>query len=173
MLSPKLEEALNKQLNAEMYSSYLYLAMSAYLYSADVDGLAHWMYVQSQEEMAHTMKFFNFINDRDGRVVLDELPAPPSEWSSVLEVFEETLKHEQEVTALINSLADLADAENDRAAKVFLQWFVSEQVEEEATAKSIIQKLKMVGDSGSGLYMIDKELGARAAIDINAVMAEE
>jgi len=171
-MKPKLESALNKQLNAEMYSSYLYLSMAAYLHAADMDGMAHWMYVQSQEEMMHSMKFFNFINDRDGRVVLDELPAPPSEWDGIHAVFEATLAHEQEVTALINGLADVADEENDRAAKVFLQWFVSEQVEEEATVKGIIQKLKMVGGSGSGLYMVDKELGARAAIDINAAAAE-
>jgi ferritin len=164
MLNPKLEEALNKQLNAEMYSSYLYLSMAAYFHSADMEGFAHWMSMQSQEEMAHAMKFFQFINDRDGQVVLDQLDAPPSKWKSALDVFEITYKHECDVTESINQLADLADDVNDRAVKVFLQWFVSEQVEEEAAVKSIIQKLKMVGDSGSGLYMLDKDLAARAEI---------
>jgi len=173
MLSPKLEDALNRQLNAEMYSSYLYLAMAAHFHAADMEGFAHWMVVQSQEEMMHTMKFFNFINDRDGRVALAEIPAPPGEWPGTREVFEATYRHEQEVTASIDRLADLADEENDRAAKVFLQWFISEQVEEEASVKSIIQKLKMVGDSGGGLYMLDKELGARVAVDINAATAKE
>ena len=165
MLSPKLEDALNKQLNAEMYSSYLYLSMAAYFHATDMEGFAHWMYVQSQEEMAHTMKFFQFINNRDGRVVLAELPAPTSEWNSPAEVFDATYKHECEVTESINTLADLADEVNDRAVKVFLQWFVSEQVEEEASVKSIIQKLRMVGSSGSGLYMLDKELGGRMNIE--------
>lgn len=165
MLSPKLEEALNKQLNAEIYSSYLYLSMSAYFHASDMEGFAQWMYAQSQEEMMHAMRFFNFINDRDGRVVLDQLPAPPSEWKGPKDVFEATFKHECEVTASIHDLADLADGENDRAAKVFLQWFVTEQVEEEATVKTIIQKLKLVGDSGSGLFMLDKELGSRAPVD--------
>ena len=172
MLNPRLEEALNKQLNAEMYSSYLYLSMAAYLHAADMEGFAHWMYIQSQEEMMHTMKFFQFINDRDGRVVLDELPAPPSEWNGALDVFEATYKHECDVTESINNLADLADEVNDRAVKVFLQWFVSEQVEEEAGVKSIIQKLKMIGDSGSGIYLLDKDLAARPSVDPNAAGEE-
>jgi len=163
MLNPKLETALNKQLNAEMYSSYLYLSMAAYFHAADMEGFAHWMDIQSQEEMIHTMKFFQFINDRDGRVVLGKLEAPPSEWSGALDAFEATYKHECEVTENINNLADLADEVNDRAVKVFLQWFVSEQVEEEAAVKSIVQKIKMIGESGSGLYLLDKDLAGRVA----------
>ena len=142
MLSQNMEQALNKQLNAELYSAYLYLSMAAYYYSINLNGFANWMTVQNLEETMHAMKFYNYINERGGRITLAQIDAPPTNWNSPLEVFEETLKHEEKVTGLINNLVDLAIAERDHAANAFLQWFIIEQVEEEASANEIIQNLK-------------------------------
>jgi ferritin len=161
MLSPKIQDALNSQINAELYSSYLYLSMSAYCDSQNLAGMANWMRIQAQEEHGHAMKFFDFVNERDGRVVLTQIEAPKTEWTSPLNVFEETLAHEQKVTGLINGLVDLSLEEKDHASNTFLQWFVTEQVEEEATAKSILDKLKLIGDNPVALYMLDGELGQR------------
>jgi ferritin len=161
MLSDKMEQALNKQLNAELYSAYLYLSMAAYYYSINLNGFANWMTVQNQEETMHAMKFYHFINERGGRIWLDTIDKPATTWSSSLEVFEETLKHEEKVTGLINSLVDLAIAERDHASNAFLQWFITEQVEEEATANEIIQNLKMAGNDPQTLFMFDRELGTR------------
>jgi ferritin len=161
MLSEKMEQALNKQLNAELYSAYLYLSMAAYFYSLNLNGFANWMTVQNQEETMHAMKFYNYINERGGRINLAQIDSPPTNWNSPLEVFEETSKHEAKVTGLINNLVDLAIAERDHAANAFLQWFVSEQVEEEASANEIIQNLKMAGNDPHALFMLDRELGAR------------
>jgi ferritin len=163
MLSPKIEDALNSQINAELYSSYLYLSMSAYCDSQNLAGMANWMRIQAQEEHTHAMKFFDFVNERDGRVLLKQIEAPKTEWTSPLDVFEETLAHEQKVTGLINDLVDLSLSEKDHASNTFLQWFVTEQVEEEATAKSIVDKLKLIGDNPVALYMLDGELGQRTA----------
>jgi ferritin len=162
MLSPKIEDALNSQINAELYSSYLYLSMSAYCDSQNLAGMANWMRIQAQEEHTHAMKFFDFVNERDGRVLLTQIEAPKTEWTSPLNVFEETLAHEQKVTGLINGLVDLSLEEKDHASNTFLQWFVTEQVEEEATAKTILDKLKLIGDNPVALYMLDGELGQRA-----------
>lgn len=161
MLSKKMEEAFNQQLNAELYSAYLYLSMAAYFYSINMTGFANWMTVQNQEETMHAMKFYNFINERGGRVRLEAIERPPAEWSSPLEVFQETLKHEQKVTALINNLVDLAIAERDHASNAFLQWFITEQVEEEASANEIIQNLQLAGNEPPALFMLDRELGTR------------
>ena len=161
MLSQNMEQALNKQLNAELYSAYLYLSMAAYFYSLNLNGFANWMTVQNQEETMHAMKFYNYINERGGRITLAQIDGPPTNWHSPLEVFEETLKHEEKVTGLINNLVDLAIAERDHAANAFLQWFVTEQVEEEASANEIIQNLKMAGNDPHALFMLDRELGAR------------
>ncbi|KPK80908.1 MAG: ferritin [Phycisphaerae bacterium SM23_33] len=163
MLSKKMQDALNGQLNAEMYSAYLYLSMSAYLESINLPGFAAWMRVQASEEMKHAMKFYGHVNDRRGRVTLAAIQAPPAEWSSPLNVFEEVYKHEQKVTGLIHGLVKLAEAEGDRAAGAFLQWFVTEQVEEEASADVLVQKLKLVGDQAGPLFMLDHELGQREA----------
>jgi ferritin len=163
MLSSKVEKALNSQVNAEMYSAYLYLSMNAFFRSINLDGFANWMYNQAQEEMMHAMKFYDFICQRGGRVHLDAVAAPPKSWGSPLEVFEETLRHEQKVTGLINDLVEVALGERDHASHIFLQWFVTEQVEEEESAETIVNQLKMIGDAKSGLYMIDKELGKRGA----------
>ncbi len=161
MISKKMEDALNNQVAAEYYSAHLYLAMSAYFESVDLPGFANWMRIQYQEEMSHAEKLFDYIIERDGRALLKAFDAPQAEWKSTLEVIEETYRHEQKVTGLINDLTDLAISEKDHASQIFLQWFVNEQVEEEASVKSIIQQLKLLGDSKAGLFQIDRELGQR------------
>ena len=161
MLSEKMQEALNAQINAELYSSYLYLAMAAYFESENLLGFAHWMHKQSDEETTHGMKFYHYINDRRGRVLLSPIDGPKTQWKSALAVFEDSLKHEQKVTGLINKLMDLAIAESDHATVSFLKWFVDEQVEEESNVDSVIQDLKRVGDSAQGLFILDRELAGR------------
>jgi ferritin len=164
MIEERMQEALNKQLNAEVYSAYLYLSMSAYFQSVNLGGFANWMRVQWQEELAHALKFYDYVNERGGRVVLEAVEAPPSEWDSPLAVFEHVYQHEQKVTGMINKLVDLAVEARDHATNNFLQWFVSEQVEEEASADEVVQKLKLVGDDPSGLFMIDRELAQRTFV---------
>ena len=161
MLSEKMQDALNEQVNAEAYSGYLYLSMAAYFESVGFRGFAQWMYMQAREEFFHTSKLYNFVIERGGRAALKAIEAPPAEWASPLAVFEDALKHEQKVTGLINNLVNLAKQENDHASDIFLQWFVTEQVEEEASAEEVVQKLKLIGDAGQGLYMMDQELGQR------------
>jgi len=161
-MKDKIEKAINSQINAELYSSYLYLSMSSYFSSINFDGFASWMQVQAQEELMHAMKFYNYVVERGGRVILTAIEAPLGEWDSPLAVFEHVYAHEQKVTGLINDLVDLAIAENDHATTTFLQWFVAEQVEEESSADQIVQKLILVKDQGSGLLMLDQELGKRA-----------
>lgn len=161
MLSKRMQTALNKQVVAELYSAYLYLSMSAYFHSINLGGFANWMRVQVQEELTHAMKIFDYVIERGGRVFLDAVDKPPLEWASPLAAFEAAYKHEQKVTGLINKLVDLALTEHDHATNNFLQWFVSEQVEEEDSANAVVQKLKMVGEEGGGLFMVDRELGQR------------
>jgi ferritin len=161
MISNKMQETFNDQIAAELYSANLYLAMSAYLESIDLPGFAHWMRIQYQEEVSHGMKMFDYVIERDGRALVKAYDAPPVDWKSALDVFEGALEHEQKVTGLINNLMDTALAERDHASQIFLQWFVNEQVEEEATAKGIVQQLKMLGDSKAGMFQIDRELGQR------------
>ena len=161
MLSEKMEIALNGQLNAEMYSGYMYLSMNAYFKSFNLDGFANWMYYQAQEELAHAMKFYDFIISRGGRVTLARVEAPPNTWDSPLAVFEATLEHEQKVTGLINDLVELALEEHDHASNIFLQWFVSEQVEEEENVGGVLEQLKLMGDAKGGLFMMDRELAKR------------
>ena len=161
MLTEKMQKALNGQLNAELYSSYLYLSMNAYFKSVNLDGFANWMYYQAQEELEHSMKFYDFIIQRGGKVELTQIGAPPTEWSSPLAVFEATLEHEQKVTGLINDLVDVAHEESDHATNIFLQWFVSEQVEEEESVGGVLEQLKLMGDAQGGLFMMDRELAKR------------
>jgi ferritin len=161
MLNEKMQKALNGQLNAELYSSYLYLSMNAYFKSVNLDGFANWMYYQAQEELEHSMKFYDFILQRGGKVELMQIEAPPTEWSSPLAVFEATLEHEQKVTGLINDLVDVAHEESDHATTIFLQWFVSEQVEEEESVGGVLEQLKLMGDAQGGLFMMDRELAKR------------
>lgn len=160
-MKPEIQDAFNKQINAELFSSYLYLSMSSYFESKDLPGMAAWMRVQAQEEVIHAMKFFDFINERRGRVILTGIGSPKTEWSSPLEAFEDAFKHECGISARINSLVDLAAEEKDHAAAAFLQWFVTEQVEEESSVDVIASKLRMFGDQPMGLVMLDKELAAR------------
>jgi ferritin len=161
MLSNKMEAAINQQINAEMYSSYLYLSMATYFETMSLGGFSNWMRQQAQEEMFHGMKMFDFVCERGGRVTLKAIDEPPSEWSSTLDVFENVLSHEQKVTGLINDLVNLALDERDHASNIFLQWFVSEQVEEEDTAGGLVDKLKLIGNDANGLFMLDTELGSR------------
>ena len=161
MLSKKMANALNGQLNAELYSAYLYLSMEAYFQAANLPGFANWMRVQVQEEQFHAMKFYDFINERGGRVILAQIQAPSNEWDSPLAAFEAVLAHEQKVTGLINDLVDLAIQEKDHAANSFLQWFVDEQVEEEDNAGTIVGQLKLIKDSPQALFLMDKELSQR------------
>ena len=161
MLDTKMEKALNDQIVAEMFSAYLYLSMAAYLKDQGLGGFASWMEAQFQEEQAHALKMFDYVGERGGHVRLGAIDAPPAEWDSPLHVFEATLAHEQMVTGRINKLVDLALELSDHATDNFLRWFVTEQVEEEDSADSIRQQLKLVGDNGQGLLMLDRELGAR------------
>lgn len=163
MLSKKMEAALNNQINAEFFASYQYLAMAAYFEAQNLMGFAHWMHIQSQEETTHAMKFYNYINSRRGRVALDAVAAPKTEWDSPLAVFEAALEHEQHVTGMINKLMNLGIKESDHATTSFLKWFVDEQVEEESTADMAIQDLKRVGNSVEGLFILDREMGQRQA----------
>ena len=162
-MNSTIESAFNEQLNAELFSSYLYLSMAAYFESQNLKGMAGWMRMQAIEEHMHAMKFFDFINERGGRVTLAKIKEPKTEWSSPLDVFEDTCAHESKVTGLINELVDLALNEKDHAANAFLQWFVTEQVEEEGTTQEIRDKLKLVSDNPVALFMIDREMGGRAA----------
>jgi ferritin len=161
MIGKNIQTALNNQLTAELYSSYLYLSMSAYFQSVNLPGFATWMRVQAQEELVHAMKFYDFINGRGGRVTLQPVEGPPTQWSSPLDAFENAYKHEQKVTGLINDLVNLAIKEGDHATNIFLQWFVTEQVEEEASADEVVQKLKLMGSAKGDLFMLDREMGQR------------
>jgi ferritin len=161
MISKKMEKALNDQINAELYSAYLYLSMSAYFEAGNLPGFAKWMRIQWQEEVMHALKIYDYVNERGGRVTLKSIDGPPAKWKSPLDVFQATYKHEQVVTGRINDLVTQAVAEKDHATNAFLQWFVTEQVEEEKSADEIIQKLKRISDAPGGLYMLDKELGQR------------
>jgi len=161
MISKKMEEALNGQVNAELYSAYLYLSMESYFKSLNLSGFAGWMRAQAQEEMMHAMKIYDFVNERGGRVTLKAIDGPPTEWDSPLAVFEAVYAHEQKVTGLINELVDLAIKEKDHATNSFLQWFVNEQVEEESSADEVVQQLKMMENAPGGIFMLDRELGRR------------
>lgn len=161
MLNPELEAALNAQLGGELYSSHLYLSMSAYCESANMPGAARWFRMQADEERTHAMKFFEHLVDRGGRVVLGTIEAPPTEFSSLLDAFERALEAERNVTAAIDRLTSMAIDQGDHAAQAFLQWFVTEQVEEEKQADEVVQTLRAIGDNPATLFMLDRELGAR------------
>jgi ferritin len=158
-----MQEALNEQIQKEYHSSYLYLAMAAHFEASNLPGAAQWMRVQSQEELAHALKLFDHMVDRGGRVTLQAIPQPAVEYKSALDVFEKALAHEQFITAAIHKLYALALKEADYPAQVMLQWFVTEQVEEEKTAGEVVEQLKAVGESKNGLFMVDRGLGKRGA----------
>jgi ferritin len=161
MISPKIVEAFNRQFNAEYYSSYLYLQMAAYFESLNLPGFANWMRVQRLEEQVHAMKFFNHLVERDAEIKLTAIDAPPLTWASPLAAFEAAYQHEIKVTGMIDALVKLARDEKDFASDAFLQWFVTEQVEEEASTNGVAQKLKLVGNDGNGLLQMDRELATR------------
>jgi ferritin len=161
MIKKAIEKAINDQINAELFSSYLYLSMAAYFESIDLPGGANWFRVQAQEELVHALKFYDFVVERDGRVRLTQVAAPETEWDSPVAAFDAALAHERGVTERINKLVDLALKHSDHATNNFLQWFVAEQVEEEASADAVARKLKRIGADGAGMFMLDQELGAR------------
>jgi ferritin len=161
MIKKTIQEALNKQINEEFYSAYLYLAMSGYFESIDLPGFAQWMYVQYKEEIEHGMKFWRHLVDRGGTIQLYAIKEPPMEWDSPLAAFQAALKHERYITGKIHDLVELAECEKDRAAMNMLQWYVDEQVEEEANAEGIVAKLERVGTSGHAMLVMDRELGQR------------
>ena len=163
MFTERLQNAINDQINAEFYSAYLYLAMSAHFEAEDLPGMAHWMRMQYEEEVIHAMKFFDFMNDRGARVVLKAIDAPPAEFGSVVNVFAEVLAHEQKVTSLIHNLYTLAIEEGDYPTQSLLKWYIDEQVEEEKSASEVLARMKMVQDYPPGILMIDQELAGRAA----------
>ncbi|MCX8084417.1 MAG: ferritin [Calditerrivibrio sp.] len=164
MISKKMAKALNEQVKNEIYSSYLYLSMSSWATSQGLKGFANWFYVQSKEELVHAMKFYHYILDQGEAVELLEIPKPEKDFKSPLKAFEEVLKHEQFVTKCIYNLVDLALEERDHATNAFLQWFVTEQVEEEASVNGIIDQLKLTKSDGNGIFMIDKELSTRTFV---------
>ncbi len=166
MIDKEMEEAINKQINEEMYSAYLYLSMSAYFEKIGLKGFANWMHVQYKEEMDHAMKFYRYLIERGGTVRLYGIKEPPHEWKSPLDAFEQTLEHEKHITKCINYLVDLAEKKKDRATFNMLQWYIDEQVEEEANDEEIIARLKLIGDSPQGIFMLDRELAQRTYVPL-------
>lgn len=171
MLKEKMEIALNEQINKELYSSYLYLSMSAYAQTLGLQGVANWMKIQAQEELTHANKFFDYVHERNGKVTLQPIAAVDTEFGNVIQLYERVLEHEEFVTASINNLVDIAIEISDHASRSMLMWFVDEQVEEEANVKEIIDNLKMVEGKGQGLFMIDKELAMRVFVDATQTKA--
>jgi ferritin len=161
MLKEKIQQGINDQINFELYSSYMYLSMSSYFSSKNLNGFANWMRIQAQEEVVHAMKLYDYVIERGGRALLAPLEGPPAEWAGPLEAFETAYQHETIVSSRINNLVDIALEERDHATHIMLQWFVKEQVEEEATALGIVEQLKMIQGSPNGIYMLDKELAQR------------
>ena len=168
MISDKLTIAINKQINAELWSAYLYLSMSAHFSNESLAGFANWFKVQFHEEQDHALKLMNYLISKGNKVELSPIQEVKTSWDSALEAFEETLKHEKVVTSLINNLVSIARSENDYATESMLQWFVNEQVEEEETAQGMIDELKLIGDNGVGIYMMNKELATRVYTPLDA-----
>lgn len=163
MLLQSMQKALNKQINDEIYSSYLYLSMATHFQAANLPGFANWMSVQSKEEYGHALKIYGYIHDRGGRVTLDAVAKPPATFKKPLDVMKQVLDHEREITGTINKLYEMATKEKDYPTQVMLQWFVSEQVEEEKTASELIELLKLIGDAPAGLVMLDRQLAGRGS----------
>jgi len=161
MLSKKMEKALNGQVNAELYSAYIYLSMAANFTAQNWLGCAHWMRIQAKEELGHAMKIFDFILECNGKAVLEEVAKPQTQWPTPLAAFEAAYAHEQKVTGMIHDLVNQATAEKDHASAIFLQWFVTEQVEEEAQTLIIVEQMKLIGDSKGSMFMLDHQLSKR------------
>ncbi|MFH1223553.1 MAG: ferritin [Pseudomonadota bacterium] len=170
MLNPKIEKILNEQINAEFYSAFLYLSMSAWFERQNLPGFAKWTYVQYLEETTHALKFFKYMNERGGNVKLTTIKETPLEWKSAMDVFDNIYKHEQYVTSLINNIVDVSIQEKDHATNNIAQWYVAEQVEEEANAQLILGHLKRGGDSRDSLFMLDKEVGVRVFNDVTGTI---
>jgi ferritin len=166
LLSPNVQQAMNDQLQVELQSAYVYLGMAAYCETLSLGGIARWLHKQAEEEYGHAMRFYNFVNDRQGKVELKALDAPRNSYKSVLSVFEEALEHERSVTAAIDKLYELVHDEKDFASQAWLDWFATEQVEEEKTVGLIVDQLKMIGDKGEGLFILDKDLGNRTQTEL-------
>lgn len=164
MIKSEVLKELNSQINKEFYSSYLYLSMAMYFETKGLTGFSAWMRVQALEEETHAIKILNFVAERGGRVLLEKLDTPKHEWKSPLEAFEDAVKHEEFITASINNIVDVSYECKDHATASFLKWFVDEQVEEEATAGDIVNKLRLIGESGNGIFLLDKELGTRVFV---------
>jgi ferritin len=164
MIKTVMQEAFNKQITKEMFSSNLYLSMAAYFQESNLNGFANWMRIQAQEEMSHALKFFDYLLNRNGQPCISAIEAPQKNWLNPLDCFESALHHEEMITESINELADLAIKEGDHASLILLQWFVNEQVEEEATSNEIVDRLKLAGDSKSGLFILDNELKQRVFV---------
>jgi len=171
MISKKMQAAIDEQINAEFWSAYLYLSMSAYFERQNLKGFANWMKVQFQEETTHAIKFFDYVHSRGGQVTLKPIAAVDTDWKNNVDIFNETLQHEQHVTSLINNLANIAVEEKDHATNSMLQWFISEQVEEESNVEQILVQLKMIGDNGYGMLMLDRELATRVFVDATKTAA--
>jgi ferritin len=167
MISKRLETELNKQLNAELYSAYLYLSMSAYLSLKNLSGFSHWMKIQFEEEQSHAMKLFQYILDRGGKVDLYVIEAPQKEWDGIIDVFQSIVNHEAKITNLINNLVDVALEEKDHATVSLMQWYVNEQVEEESSVNDIYDQLRLIEGKGAGLFMLDREARQRVFTPIN------
>lgn len=165
MISEKMQKAIEEQINAELWSAYLYLSMSAYFERQNLPGFANWMKIQWQEEITHAIKFFDFVHARGGKIILKPIAKVPSAWKNAADAYAETLKHERIVTSLINNLVNISVEEKDHATNNMLQWYVAEQVEEEANADKILGQLKLIGDNGYGLLMLDRELATRVFVD--------
>jgi ferritin len=173
MINQRMQGAMNDQIKHETFSAYLYFSMAAYFHDTGLDGMAQWMKTQAQEELGHALRFFNHIIERGGRVELQALEQPERAWASPLDAFKAALKHEEFITGRINELASIADEENDRAAGIMLQWFVSEQVEEEDSVMKVISMLELIGSEGHGLLMADRELGQRVAAPLSPTYEPE
>ena len=173
MLSKTIEAAINAQINAELWSAYLYLSMAHNFEADGKPGIANWFKVQFKEEQAHAEIFMNYVNSRGGRVLLQPIEAVETEWATPLDAFKATLTHEQKVTSLINNLYALAESEHDYATREMLNWFVAEQVEEEDNAQQLIDKFSLIGNDGMGIYMLDQELAARAYTEPSPLAAGE
>ena len=171
-MNAKIQDAINEQINVDLWSAYLYLSMGMQFANSGMPGVANWFRIQYQEEQAHAEIFMNYLNQRGGRVILKAIDAVPTEWATPLDAFKATLEHEQKVTALINNLYALAEAEHDYATRDRLAWFVSEQVEEEDNARTLIDKFTLIGNDGIGLYTLDRELAARVYTAPSVLSAE-
>lgn len=170
MIKKEVLDAINEQINAETYSAYMYLSMAAYFEEMGLSGFANWMKIQYQEESAHALKFFNYITERNGKVVLKAVAQVPVDFNGIVNVFEHTLNHEINVTGMINNLMNIAVAANDHATQSFLKWFIDEQVEEEANVEKILATLKLINGEGNGIFMMDREMSQRVFVDPNAAV---